>query len=279
MKNFFAMKIHLQRHGWLIAQRFTFLSLAALITAGCTTYFLRKDCESKNWHEYGFDLAMKGVRPSNDDYIGKCRKAEANISEAQLDNGFKEGMANYCRPDVVRQTGRRGENLNLDLCDPGQTRQLQQVHAQGLREFCQPDSGFTFGSTGKVYGKICPADLEAGFLKEYQRGRKKYLSAMVVESQQKVADLDHQLALNQQHINDLQFRLATLPPPQRVVQRTVAAGAVTENSTTEDTFSVQRQQIQFDLDRARNESSAMQNEQAGFRNKMYEYQRELTTLE
>lgn len=256
-----------------------FATTVVLLNAGCATYFLKKDCEAKNWYQHGFELAMKGQRPANDEFVVKCRKAEANISESQLDVGFKAGMANYCKPDVAWQTGKNGDPLNTELCDPGQARILNAKHLEGLRLFCQPDSAYGFGSSGKVYQKNCPADLEKGFLKEYGRGRKKYLQAMVIETQGKVADYDRQIADKDREGRDLQFQLATLPGPQQIVQRTYVNGALQEATTTNDPYANRRQQLRWDLDTNGRAITTLRSQQTETRNKMYEYQRELTTLD
>lgn len=251
-----------------------------VLNSGCASYFIRKECEQKNWHQHGYDLAMRGVRPANDEYLAKCRKAEAEIGEAQLDRGFKEGMSNYCRPEIARQTGKSGNPMNLDLCDPGQARLLTAKHLEGLKEFCQADNGYAVGASGRVYAKNCPADLETKFLPEYRRGRKKYLQAMVVETQGKAADLDRRIADKDRETRNLQFQIATLPPAQRIVQQNRAAdGTYSLNESVTDPHEQRRRQLTWDLDRANNEIKSLQTEQGAVREKMYEYQRELTTLE
>lgn len=256
----------------LIAMSF---HLAAL--AGCTSYFVRKDCEKNNWSEYGYSLAMKGVRPANDPYLDRCRKAETEINEAQLDRGFKEGMANYCRPEVAKQTGKNGDTLNMDLCDPGQARILLAKHMEGLREYCLATNGYSIGASGKVYGKNCPADLEKAFLKEYQRGRKKWLAAMVAESQNKLVDLDHDIMNKNNQIHNLQFEIATIPLPPQQFQRNVD-GSVTNIPMT-DPNQNRRQNLNWELSAANSEITNLQKQQSDERAKMYEYQRELNTIE
>jgi len=255
------------------------VSIALVGLAGCASYFKRKECEAKNWYQYGFDLAMKGQRISNDTFVMECRKAEAKFSESELDKGFKAGMSNYCKPDVVFQTGRSGENLNLDLCDPGQAKFLRARHGEGIKAFCQPKSAYEVGASGRVYNKICPADLEKTFMPEYQRGRKKYLSAMVQETQGKVTDLDRRMNEKDRELRTLQMQMAMIPPPQQIINRTVTPTGVVEKKETSDPYLEKRERVTQDLRRTESDVRELQSQQQSLREEMYKYSRELQTME
>lgn len=179
------------------------------IFSSCASYFIRKDCESKNWYQVGEDIAMRGDRVSNDDFVNKCRKADAEISESKLDQGFKAGMSRYCQADTAFQTGKSGENLNLDLCDPGQYGTLKKRHSEGLYAYCK--DGLSAGLSGKKYKNICSADLEKNFIPAYRQGRKKYLSSLVQNNESKLRDLNVEIdrLTYEKRISD--GRLSTLP--------------------------------------------------------------------
>ncbi len=131
---------------------------------------------------------MRGDRVSNDDMVNKCRKAEAEMSESKLDQGFKAGMSRYCQPDTAFQTGKSGELLNMDLCDPGQLGTLRKRHGEGLNAYCR--DGLGAGLSGKKYKNVCSADLEKAFMPSYRQGRKKYLSALVQNNESKLRELN-----------------------------------------------------------------------------------------
>ena len=165
---------------------FTAVALSSLLLISCTSYFVRKDCEKKNWYQIGYDAALRGDRISNDDTVNTCRKVDAEISESQLDVGFKAGMSRYCQPDGVFQTGKNGDLFNTDFCEPGQLSMLRQKHHDGLKAFCT--DGMTAGLSGKKYKNVCETNLEKGFLPEYRKGRKKYLQGMIQNTEVKVRD-------------------------------------------------------------------------------------------
>lgn len=254
-------------------------SVAAVNLMGCSSYFKRKECEAKNWYQYGFDLAMKGQRINNDDFVMECRKAEAEIQESQLDTGFKAGMSNYCKSEVVFQTGRSGEFLNLDLCDPGQSRSLRARHAEGVKGFCDARNAYQVGASGKVYNKICPPELEKAFVPEYQRGRKRYLQAMISETQGKTNDLERRTRESERETRNLQMQLAMIPPPQQVINRTVTPQGLTETTSTNDPYQDKRRRITDNIRLSENQSRELQTQRTSLQDELYEYQRELQTLE
>jgi len=186
------------------------LVLSSLLSmTSCASYFLKKQCEEINWYQHGQDIAMRGERVSNDDMVMQCRKVEAEMSESKLDQGFKAGMSRYCQPDTAFQTGKSGETLNLDLCDPGQLGTLKKRHAEGIYAYCK--DGLGAGLSGKKYKNVCSADLEKTFMPPYRQGRKKYLSALVQNNETKLRELNVELdrLTYEKRISD--GRLSVLP--------------------------------------------------------------------
>ena len=70
--------------------------------------------------------------------------------------------------------------------------------AEGLREFCQPHSGYRAGATGAPYYDVCPADLAARFLAQYQAGYELYVH------EQRVRDADARLNVKRAEIARLE---------------------------------------------------------------------------
>jgi hypothetical protein len=249
----------------------SFSALALILSSGCASYFKRKQCEQVNWYEHGYQLAMTGQRADRDQLVMECRKVEADIKESQLDRGFKEGMSNYCKPDIVLQTGKKGENLNLDLCDAGQAKILKAKHAEGVRLFCDSTNGYPFGASGKKYNGICPENMEAAFKKEYQRGRKKFLEIRIDESQAKIRDLDGKMLDTERRKSTSAIRLATLPAPRLVV--------VEGLQKTIDDYAAERSRLQEDLRRAETEIAGIRQNQESLKSQMYDDKREMVTLD
>ena len=70
----------------------------------CSSWFKRRECNKTNWFSYGEKVAMSGRRLDEDSFINECRKVEADVSDSQLDRGFKTGMATYCQPQTAYET-------------------------------------------------------------------------------------------------------------------------------------------------------------------------------
>lgn len=167
--------------------RFIALVAFAFSVSSCANYFIRKNCESLNWYQVGQDIAMRGERVSGDEQVSQCRKVEAEMSESDLDRGFKAGMSKYCQPETVFQTGKSGELFNPDLCDTSNMGLLQKRHSDGLKAYCT--DGNTAGLSGKKYKNVCPADLEKNFLPPYRAGRKKFLEGKIQVAETKKKEL------------------------------------------------------------------------------------------
>jgi ribosome modulation factor len=74
--------------------------------------------------------------------------------------------------------------------------------AEGLREFCQPHNGYRAGATGASYYDVCPADLAARFLAQYQAGHELYVH------EQRVRYADAQLNVKRAEIARLEDAVA-----------------------------------------------------------------------
>jgi hypothetical protein len=109
------------------------LSLGALayLIAGCSG-MSEQACLSADWRTVGFEDGTLG-------------RSEAGIGPYRQQCG-EHGVA----PDLASY--RAG-------------------HADGVRIYCRESNGFAVGHSGATYQGVCPADLEAAFVAEYNVGR------------------------------------------------------------------------------------------------------------
>lgn len=194
-----------------------FLLLFLIVNlVGCASYFKRKSCESTNWFEYGQNVALEGRRLTGDQFISECYQADADVAESALDRGFKSGLEKYCQPETVFQIGKNGNFFSPEMCTGLNVNALQVKHRAGVIEYCQKSNGYSAGSKGKAYNKICPAELEVAFLPEFNRGRKKYLGVLVSENQKVIHRLNHEISSMQ---NDLRFKASELQRYQYITSK------------------------------------------------------------
>lgn len=239
-------------------------SLSGLFLTACSSYMIRKECEKLNWYQVGFDAAMRGERISQDEAVSRCRKADAEMSESQLDVGFKAGASKYCQPDTVFQTGKNGEPFNSDFCDSSQNSTLRAKHSKGIEAYCQASNGMTAGLSGRKYQNVCSADLEKSFLPQFRAGRKKYLLGMTRNLESQISTLERDLNRITDQKRRLDSQLASLPPAQ--------AGEG-------DPFSARRHEIQQQSWQMGHQMSQKQLEKSKLEKEIDGLRRELVTLE
>jgi hypothetical protein len=111
--------------------------------------------------------------------------------------GYEDGVAGHSGAQVGvhrRACAKYGVTPDLEAYRLGR--------AEGLREFCQPHSGYRAGVSGAPYYDVCPADLAARFLAQYQAGHELYVH------EQRVRDADAQLHVKRAEIARLEDALA-----------------------------------------------------------------------
>lgn len=190
-----------------------FFAVSSLVA--CSSYFKRKTCEATNWFEYGQNVALEGRRLTGDQFVSECYNADAAVAESALDRGFKSGLEKYCQPETVFQTGKSGQFFSTEMCTGQGLNLLAVKHRAGVQEYCQKSNGYASGAKGKAYNKICPAEFEAAFLPEFNRGRKRFLESSISENEKQVNRLDHEIAGLQ---NELRFKTSELQRYQYVIE-------------------------------------------------------------
>lgn len=107
--------------------------------------------------------------------------------------GYEDGVAGHSGAQIGvhrRACTKYGITPNLEAYRLGR--------AEGLREFCQPHNGYRAGVTGVPYHDVCPADLAARFLAQYQAGHELYAH------EQRVRDVEAQLSRKRAEIARLE---------------------------------------------------------------------------
>jgi hypothetical protein len=126
----------------------------SLLAGGCATLD-KSECREADWTIIGLEDGARG-RPVS--YIGNHRKACAEY-------GVKPDLALY-----------------------------QRGHADGLKQFCTADNGFSLGRAGRGYNNVCPPDLNGQFLAGYETGRElRALSSDINRMQNDVRNMQTEL--------------------------------------------------------------------------------------
>ena len=112
------------------------LLIATLGVAACTTLTVEERsaaCRATDWASYGYNDGILGVP------LGERAKKFSDCA----DIGYPADVATY-------QAGR----------------------TEGLATYCTLENGYEIGYEGRRYRKVCPPELEPGFLQGFDQGRK-----------------------------------------------------------------------------------------------------------
>jgi hypothetical protein len=164
------------------------LSLAAAVSliAGCSG-MSEQACVTADWRTVGFEDGTLG-------------RSEASIGR------YRQQCADH------------GVAPDLDSYRAG--------HADGVRVYCRESNGFAVGHSGATYQGVCPADLEAAFVAEYNAGRR------LNELESVLASVDSRIAGNyrgqeniKQELTDIAAKMIATDttPEQRVAMVTRSA--------------------------------------------------------
>lgn len=108
--------------------------------------------------------------------------------------GYKQGLASYCVYENGKALGLTGEQPN-SVCSSTQFSLYQKGWAEGVKTFCgSPDTGFTYGKSGKTYPVSCNPSEYSQFKRQYDRG---------VQIKQRLDQLNQKLDQTNKDINSL----------------------------------------------------------------------------
>ena len=263
---------------------FKYIGYAFCIFAltSCASYFQRKDCEKTNWFQHGQDVAMRGQNLENDSFLNQCRKVEAKIKESDLDLGFKKGRDSYCEPATVFLTGKKGEPLAASMCDGSNLKILRSKHLEGVKEFCNPDNGESAGATGVPYKNVCPKDMEARFLVEFKKGRKKYLQAEIQAREEQIQDIDREVIDLNNDKNQKLYQLTALGGGSKVITRRTRSGSYARTDQIEvsdsDPVQARREELQSEIDQYEWQIKDKRKKQIELRDEARKLRSEMLTL-
>ncbi len=135
--------------------------------------------------------------------------------------GFEDGTLGRSEATIGRyrqQCADHGVAPDLDSYRAG--------HADGVRVYCRESNGFAVGHSGANYQGVCPADLEAAFVAEYNAGRRLH------DFESALASVDSRIASNyraqeniKQELTEIAAKMVATDttPEQRVAMVTRSA--------------------------------------------------------
>ena len=244
-------------------QKGLLVSFMGFVFVSCASE-LRKRCDATNWYEHGSEVAKQGKRLNQDTFLQQCEKEKAKINHGELDKGFKKGMGDYCDDNYSFLVGKRGDFLNLDLCDTQMHKTMGRKHQEGVLEFCKKDNGSPFGSTGNKYNGICPPNLEKEFLPEYRKGRKAYLQVVVQQKRAESTRIDGQIRESDFQIRQVRLDQARLDGRISELKRRglyeIGDAGRSDLEGEKSDLSFRESQIQYEIQKMRKSQQTLERE-------------------
>ncbi len=204
----------------MFANRTVFLCVGLLGLAGCAG-MSEQACVSADWRTIGFEDGSLGRSVAT---IGNYRQ----------------------------QCGEHGVTPNLDAYRAG--------HAEGVQTYCRASNGFEVGHSGAAYQGVCPANLERGFLPEYNAGHHLY------ELESALRSADARIASDYRAQENIKQELTSIAATM------IAVDTTAEQRVRLVTRSAELGRHYGELTR---EIEQVQRERAGFEHDLYDYQRTL----
>ena len=251
------------------------------------SYFTEKSCQNANWFEAGKAIALKGERIDSDKKYNKCKSKGFYVNHADLDTGFKAGVAIYCDPKEAYKRGRSAQpNRSVkDFCEPNAVRKILAEYNRGVNDFCQKSAAYTYAVEGKSYPTgFCPANLEKGFLSSYNKGRMVYLKSAIIKNEARLPSIDTEIQGLEQRKNNYIREMAYLPRDSTVAKNSTynAETGTRESSSIYINQSASSSRYN-ELDRLvksiEGKISTLNQEKSSLASKNARYKQEIMTLE
>ena len=108
------------------------LSVLVVLLAGCVSSETQLAADG-NWHQIGYQDGVKGHTERS--YRDLSKLGAAN--QAEYDQGYEEGILEYCNPNVAYQIGLNGQEY-MGVCDHLKSGQKFRMEWQrGWRDYNQ----------------------------------------------------------------------------------------------------------------------------------------------
>ena len=145
------------------------LLVASFSLSGCSTTS-KADCIVMDWFELGRTDGMNGKpRSTFQERAKPCLKHGVIPDRAAYYSGHDEGLAIYCTEPHGFDLGKKG--LPYTMICPEESG-FRTGYEKGLKLYCTEENGYLAGVNGWEYNYVCTPQLEADFLRGYERGRR-----------------------------------------------------------------------------------------------------------
>ena len=215
----------------------------------------KSECQNADWRIIGYEDGANGSLAAQ---IGERRKACAKYDvtpdKVAYDAGYREGIVAFCSYQRGQQQGMTGEVFS-PVCS--QESDYRTGYDDGVLRYCTYDIGYTEGLAGREYRRVCPGDVEGDFLAGYEPGKHiNFLRGRLNNFLSTLNNIDDEQLKLEKQIDALKGRIAY----------------------DKDLSSKQRADLLSELDRLKDRSHGLDNEQTEVEGQIDELRHELGRL-
>lgn len=96
-----------------------FFIMLNLALVGCGTTQTAENCQELDWYEIGRTDGLKGITDDNRRTVKSvCIDTDQSLSEAIYNNGFDNGISQFCSFEVGFELGYNDETKSAEQCPP-----------------------------------------------------------------------------------------------------------------------------------------------------------------
>lgn len=152
-----------------IAVSLAMVLIASFSLSGCSS-ISKADCIVMDWFELGRTDGMSGQpRSTFQERAKPCLKHGVIPDREAYYKGHDKGLEIYCTEQHGFDLGKKGQPYT-PICP--EESDFRTGYDKGLKFYCTEENGYLAGVNGLQYNYVCPPELEADFLRGYERGRR-----------------------------------------------------------------------------------------------------------
>ncbi len=184
----------------------TCLSIFLLSLTSCAHHLSESECRNINWHDRGYQDSSHGLGQNNLLKEQKdCEKFNIKINNKAYNNGWQQGMKQYCTDKNGYDLGVQGLDYS-PICQGAYSLLIDKGYQRGVRQYCKnPDNAYNLGRSGSPYPNFCPADLQARFRNAYNDGR--HIFTAVSGLQNEIKGIDANIRAKQDRLEEIDREL------------------------------------------------------------------------
>lgn len=140
-------------------------------------------------------MGKEGRSIEGDEYVTSCQAEQVKVNSSLLNDGYQEGLEEYCRPDSFLEMAKLGDAKAENICPEAERAHLLQQVSLGAKVHCTKKGAYERGLKGMDASKLCSEKMMKTYNESHLLGFKRFLKTSI--SQKNIQAAQHQLRVAQ----------------------------------------------------------------------------------